>query len=155
LWKAQLQWLNSIVRLKTADKDSPFYSRMGLNIVYLSYLKVMFKSQSLACEWAYGDGARVHREAHLAQLSAHKKALRRGLEWIEQDPLGDQPPFLERLPGFFLLRVATPRSKLTRWPRPCVGKVTPGLTGNGGVNLRSASVTILLPISGSSKKFNP
>jgi hypothetical protein len=25
-----------------------------------------------------------------------------------------QPPFLERLPGFFLLRVATPRSRLTR-----------------------------------------
>ena len=25
---------------------------------------------------------------------------------------------LERLPGFFLLRVATPRSRLTRWPRP-------------------------------------
>jgi hypothetical protein len=27
---------------------------------------------------------------------------------------GHQPPFLERLPGFFLLRVATPRSRLTR-----------------------------------------
>ena len=65
--------------------------------------------------------------------------------------LTDQPPFFERLPGFFLLRVATPRSRLTRWPRPCVRKVTPGNAGSGGVNLRSASVTILLPISGSRK----
>jgi hypothetical protein len=30
-----------------------------------------------------------------------------------------------------------------------VRKVTPGNAGNGGVNLRSASVTILLPICGS------
>jgi len=28
----------------------------------------------------------------------------------------DQPPFLGRLPGFFLLRVDVPRSRLTFWP---------------------------------------
>jgi len=33
-----------------------------------------------------------------------------------------------------------------------VGKVTPGSGFKGGVNLRSASVTILLPICGSRKK---
>ena len=27
-----------------------------------------------------------------------------------------QPPFLGRLPGFFLLRVDVPRSRLTFWP---------------------------------------
>jgi hypothetical protein len=74
------------------------------------------------------------------------------LEKIDFAPdLADQPPFFERLPGFFLLRVATPRSRLTRWPRPWVRSVTPGNAGSGGVNLRSASVTILLPICGSRK----
>ena len=33
----------------------------------------------------------------------------------------DQPPFLARLPGFFLLRVAVPRSRLTFWPPPDLG----------------------------------
>ena len=28
----------------------------------------------------------------------------------------NQPPFLGRLPGFFLLRVDVPRSRLTFWP---------------------------------------
>jgi hypothetical protein len=46
-----------------------------------------------------------------------KKPLK--LQWLGTGPAmrrahRDQPPFLERLPGFFLLRVATPRSKLTR-----------------------------------------
>lgn len=63
--------------------------------------------------------------------------------WVEQpDPPGlrghrmgrreavcavsNQPPLWERLPGFFLLRVAEPRSRLTRWPRPGVGELMPG-----------------------------
>lgn len=33
-----------------------------------------------------------------------------------QKPQTGQPPFLGRLPGFFLLRVDVPRSRLTFWP---------------------------------------
>jgi hypothetical protein len=50
------------------------------------------------------------------------------------------------LPGFFLLRVETPRSKLTRWPRPPVRAEVPGKGVGAAVRLRSASVTILLPM---------
>ena len=59
-----------------------------------------------------------------------------------------QPPFLARLPGFFLLRVCEPRSRLTFWPRWVV-TVTPVGAGGRGVALRSASVMILLPMDGS------
>ena len=65
----------------------------------------------------------------------------------DQDRKGvDQPPFLDLLPGFFLERVATPRSKLIFCPRPCVVGVVPGRGLGAGVRLRSASVTILFPI---------
>ena len=75
-----------------------------------------------------------------------KKTLRRGLLLGRPRSRRDQPPLLGRLPGFFLLRVETPRSRLMRWPRPPVGRVKPGMVAGRGVDLRSASVTILLPI---------
>ena len=53
----------------------------------------------------------------------------------------DHPPFLERLPGFFLLRVAVPRSRLRFWPLPVV-MVWPATGVGRGVALRSASVLI-------------
>ncbi len=62
-------------------------------------------------------------------------------------PHADQPPFLARLPAFFLLRVCEPRSRLMRWPLRGV-TVTPAGAGGRGVALRSASVMILLPMAG-------
>src|SRR3954447_26558632 len=58
----------------------------------------------------------------------------------------DQPPLCGRLPGFFLLRVWEPRSRLTFWPCPVV-RVAPLGALERGVALRSASVTILLPMT--------
>jgi hypothetical protein len=56
-----------------------------------------------------------------AILKPPKKSKKKPLkpQWLGTGPARrrahrDQPPFLERLPGFFLLRVATPRSRLTR-----------------------------------------
>jgi len=66
----------------------------------------------------------------------NKKASRRTLFlWLHKGFVqnGDQPPFFERLPGFFLLRVATPRSRLTRWPRPPVRNTVPGKGLGAGV----------------------
>src|ERR1700743_806036 len=62
-------------------------------------------------------------------------------------PAGHQP-WRARLPGFFLLRVWAPRSRLRFWPLPVVA-VTPIGSAGRGVALRSASVTILLPMIGS------
>ena len=63
----------------------------------------------------------------------------------------DQPPFLGRLPGFFLLRVAVPRSRLRFWPPPSFGCVKPaGGTGFGA--LISASTLIFLAREGSVQK---
>jgi hypothetical protein len=59
------------------------------------------------------------------------------------DSVGDQPPFLGRLPGFFFVRVCEPRSRLTFWPRPAVKVVPAGAIGFG-LALRSASVLILV-----------
>ena len=81
---------------------------------------------------------------HSQRCSDHapfKRGLAKGA-WEE----ANQPPFLERLPGFFLERVATPRSRLTFCPRPGVAKVVPGRGLGAGVLTRSASVMILLPI---------
>ena len=54
----------------------------------------------------------------VARSKTEKKATENisGWAWARQiaGRTGTQPPFLERLPGFFLLRVATPRSRLTR-----------------------------------------
>src|SRR4051812_13229288 len=58
----------------------------------------------------------------------------------------DQPPLCGRLPGFFLLRVETPRSRLTFWPPLLRLTVKPSCGLPDTVRLRSASVTILLPI---------
>src|SRR3954465_9412445 len=58
----------------------------------------------------------------------------------------DQPPLRGRLPGFFLLRVWEPRSRLTFWPWPVV-LVRPFGALALVVALRSASVTILLPMT--------
>ena len=58
-----------------------------------------------------------------------------------------QPPFLGRLPGFFLLRVDVPRSRLTFWP--CGADA---LWPFGGIGLgaqMSASTLILLGMKGS------
>src|SRR5881398_871453 len=68
-------------------------------------------------------------------------ALGRRLACSEQD----QPPLRGRLPGFFLLRVCEPRSRLTFWPCPVV-LVRPLGAAALVVALRSASVTILLPM---------
>src|SRR5689334_3411590 len=57
-----------------------------------------------------------------------------------------QPPLCGRLPGFFLLRVWEPRSRLIFWPWPLV-LVRPFGAGALGVARRSASVTILLPMT--------
>ena len=54
-------------------------------------------------------------------------------------------PECARLPGFFLWCVCAPRSLLTRWPRTCVTVVPLGAAG-AGVRLRSASVTIFVPM---------
>jgi len=50
-------------------------------------------------------------------MKDNKKASRETLFYLVRDGFAaeaNQPPLLERLPGFFLLRVATPRSRLTR-----------------------------------------
>ena len=60
-----------------------------------------------------------------------------------------QPPFFARLPGFFLLRVAVPRSRLRFWPRPTVA-VEPA-TGMGLGARMSLSVLIFLAMDDSSK----
>jgi hypothetical protein len=54
----------------------------------------------------------------------------------------NQPPFLGRLPGFFLLRVQLPRSRLTFWPLPVVVVKPFGGTGFGAQ--MSASTLIFL-----------
>jgi hypothetical protein len=64
------------------------------------------------------------------------------VDLLKQFPL----PMLILSLCLFLLRVATPRSRLTRWPRPGVCSVLPGRGCGRGVRLRSASVTILLPM---------
>src|SRR5205085_328113 len=61
----------------------------------------------------------------------------------------DQPPLWGRLPGFFLPRVAVPRSRLIFWPVPCFAMRRPSAVLGAGVRLRSASVTMLLPMGGS------
>ena len=52
-------------------------------------------------------------------------------------------PWCGRLPGFFLLRVCAPRSRLRFWPMASLRTTVPG---SGGVALRMASVTTLLPM---------
>src|SRR5665647_1435478 len=58
-----------------------------------------------------------------------------------------QPPFLGRLPGFFLLRVAVPRSRLTFWPWPELALWPLGGTGLGAQ--MSASTLIFLDMKDS------
>jgi hypothetical protein len=62
-----------------------------------------------------------------------------------------QPPFLGRLPGFFLLRVQLPRSRLTFWPLPVVVVKPFGGTGLGAQ--MSASTLIFLGMKGSGLKW--
>ena len=61
-----------------------------------------------------------------------------------------QPPFLGRLPGFFLLRVDEPRSKLTFWP--CGEEALWPFGGTGLGAQMSASTLILLGMTDSGLK---
>jgi hypothetical protein len=63
---------------------------------------------------------------------------------------GDQPPWCGRLPGFFLLRVDVPRSRLTFWPWPEPGEKPLGGMGLGAQ--MSASTLIFLGMKTPDKK---
>ena len=79
-----------------------------------------------------------------------KKAARQAAFFCLQIPAalrGNQPPFLGRLPGFFLLRVQLPRSRLTFWPWPVV--VVKPFGGMGFGAQMSASTLIFLGMKGS------
>ena len=60
----------------------------------------------------------------------------------QQTAAKNQPPFLGRLPGFFLLRVDEPRSRLTFWP--CGDDALWPLGGMGLGAQMSASTLIFL-----------
>src|SRR5207253_2656823 len=55
-------------------------------------------------------------------------------------------PWWARLPGFFLLLVCEPRARLTFWPPPLRLADVPTPLFGTALRLRSASVTILLPM---------
>ncbi len=85
-------------------------------------------------------GRKKGQEIILAFFVSGRKRLLVSRDWFAMQPSQtNQPPFLGRLPGFFLLLVATPRSRLRNWPLGAVKHTPFGGTGRG-VALRSASV---------------
>jgi hypothetical protein len=85
---------------KAADKRGIFPGDSSLNLQNLSEPGVF--------SWCQSPNSGDHKK------SACQGAFSQGLpdQATQQHPT-NQPPFFGRLPGFFLLRVAEPRSRLT------------------------------------------
>jgi len=63
-----------------------------------------------------------HGADALKAVALHAKMVFAGRPFAYAAAVGGQagqlPPLWVRLPGFFLLRIARPRSRLPRWPQP-------------------------------------